>query len=178
VTEVAWGGAKWVADTGEDRYRRSVYTFRKRTAPFAMYDAFDAPSGESCLARRDVSNTPLQALTLLNDTMFVEAAQALGQSLAARTGSDEDRVEYAVRRVLNRPPAPEELQPFLRFVARQRERFAQGELDATAISGRSSAHPQAQPASGAGVPASHVEDAVWTTLARALFSLDETITRK
>ena len=62
VTEVAYGGAAWPTSQGQDRYRRSLYTFTKRTAPFAMFNTFDAPTGESCLARRDTSHTTLQAL--------------------------------------------------------------------------------------------------------------------
>ncbi len=77
VTAAAYGGARWKASQGESRYRRSLYTFMKRTAPFAAYLAFDGPTGEQCLPRRDRSNTPIQALTLLNDEMFIEAARAL-----------------------------------------------------------------------------------------------------
>ena len=84
VTEAAYGNPKWNVDTGENRYRRSVYTFMKRTAPFALYSNFDAPTGEACLARRDVSNTPLQALALLNDVVFLDASRALGHTLAAQ----------------------------------------------------------------------------------------------
>ncbi|MDB6033158.1 MAG: Planctomycete cytochrome, partial [Verrucomicrobiales bacterium] len=75
VTEVAYGSPAWETSTGEDRYRRSLYTFQKRSAPFAMFNTFDAPSGEVCLARRESSNTPLQALALLNDVAFVEVAR-------------------------------------------------------------------------------------------------------
>ncbi|MFP6900504.1 MAG: DUF1549 and DUF1553 domain-containing protein, partial [Opitutales bacterium] len=77
VTAVAYGATKWNVSKGENRYRRSLYTFSKRTAPFAAFTIFDASSGEGCLARRNRSNTPLQALTLLNDAMFVELAQYL-----------------------------------------------------------------------------------------------------
>ncbi len=80
TTEGAYGQLQWKVSDGPDRYRRGLYTFSKRTAPFAMFATFDAPSGEVCVARRDVSNTPLQALTLLNDPAFTEAAQALGAS--------------------------------------------------------------------------------------------------
>ena len=76
----------WKVSPGGDRYRRGLYTFSKRTAPYAMFTTFDAPSGEVCVARREVSNTPLQALTLLNDPVFEEAAQALGRMMAARGG--------------------------------------------------------------------------------------------
>ena len=68
----AFGNKSWNASKGEDRYRRSVYTFIKRTAPFAGFMTFDGTSGENCLAKRDRSNTPLQALTLLNDEMYLD----------------------------------------------------------------------------------------------------------
>src|SRR5262249_15914160 len=70
--EGTYGKLSWTPSQGEDRYRRGLYTFSKRTAPFAMFTTFDGPSGEACVARRDVSNTPLQALTLLNDVVFTE----------------------------------------------------------------------------------------------------------
>ncbi len=82
TTEGTYGGLDWKASPGGNRYRRGLYTFTKRTAPFAMATTFDAPSGEVCVARREVSNTPLQALTLLNDPVFEEAAQALGRLMA------------------------------------------------------------------------------------------------
>ena len=100
---------KWQASAGEDRYRRSLYTFSKRTAPFAMYNTFDAPSGEACVARRDVSNSPLQALTLLNDTVFLEAAEALGKTIAAMDGTDEQKAAALFRRCLIRPPEKDEV---------------------------------------------------------------------
>jgi hypothetical protein len=162
VTEAAYGKPKWSASVGEDRHRRSIYTFIKRTAPFAMYSTFDAPSGEACVARRDVSNTALQALTLLNDVMFVEASQAAGKLIADQSGDDEARMRNAFRRALTRPPSAEDLTDMQAFVAAQRERIARGELDARQI---------------AGSETDAAERAVWTLLARALFSLDEAITR-
>lgn len=163
VTEAAYGAPKWNADTGADRYRRSLYTFSKRTAPFALYSNFDAPTGEACLALRDVSNTPLQALALLNDVTFTESAQALGRMLAAGQGSIEDSVRTGFRRCLTRPPTNDEVALLAKFFIAQKERFANGELDATAIAGDGSGDVN--------------ERAAWTALARALLNLDEMVTK-
>ena len=88
TAEGAYGALGWKPSEGLDRYRRGLYTFSKRTAPFAMFTTFDAPSGEACVARREPSNTPLQALTLLNDAALIECAQALGRAcgVAGRVG--------------------------------------------------------------------------------------------
>ncbi len=163
VTEVAYGGSGWPTSSGEDRYRRSLYTFMKRTAPFAMFNTFDAPTGESCVARRDVSNTPLQALTLLNDLFFVEVSQAMGKMLASREGSVEARIHHAFRRCLTRPPTKDEVVMLVNFFEAQKQRFASGQLDATLIAGEGSENI--------------TERAAWTALARAILNLDEMITK-
>lgn len=124
TTEGSYGALTWNASQGDDRYRRSLYTFSKRTAPFAMYQTFDAPSGEACVPRRDLSNTPLQALTLLNDEMLVEAAQALGK---VSDGSDADRIVQIFRRCLTRPPRPHEVAAMTAFVHKQRVRYPDNE---------------------------------------------------
>ncbi|TWU60658.1 Planctomycete cytochrome C [Rubripirellula tenax] len=98
----------WQASEGEDRYRRSVYTYQKRTAPFEMFTTFDAGSGEACLARRDVSNTPLQALTLMNDPMFVEIAQAYGKRMAAVEGDLNSKIDEGFRWLMTRLPTDTE----------------------------------------------------------------------
>ncbi|MDB6041104.1 MAG: Planctomycete cytochrome [Verrucomicrobiales bacterium] len=163
VTEVAYGNPSWPTSTGEDRYRRSVYTYSKRTAPFAMFNTFDAPTGESCVARRDISDTPLQALTLLNDVLFVEVSQEMGRMLASREGTVESRIIYAFRRCLTRPPTDEEVAMLVRFFAAQKSRFSAGGLDAKTVAGE-----------GEGA----LEDrAAWTALARGLLNLDEMITK-
>ena len=163
VMEAAWGRPKWQTSQGDDRYRRSVYTFQKRTAPFAMFNTFDAPSGEACVARRNASNTALQALTLLNDVMFTEAAQAMGKMLTDLDGNDADRIRYGFRRMLTRNPTAEELDQLATFVAKQRKRLMNDEIDAEKIAGSNGINL--------------TEQAVWVTLARALFSLDESVTR-
>ena len=136
TTEAPTAPLHWNVSTGEDRYRRSLYTFTKRTAPFAMFATFDAPSGEACVARREVSNTPLQALTLLNDPVFVEAAQALGRTHCGATRSDASDDRRASGTVPPLPDAPAETEELsvivaVQFAAQQRRRFARRkELDA------------------------------------------------
>ncbi len=102
TTEGSYGALQWNVSTGEDRFRRGIYTFAKRTAPFAMAATFDAPSGEACVARRESSTTPLQALTLLNDITVLEAARSLGAQLAIMP--TRERVESMFMRTLCRPP--------------------------------------------------------------------------
>jgi hypothetical protein len=153
----------WKVSPATDRYRRGLYTFSKRTAPFAMLNTFDAPSGEACVARREVSNTPLQALTLLNDPAFFEAAQALGREAAEDRSPDEARATRLFRRCLTRPPQPDELALLVKFYRDQRQRFRDPKLNARALAGP-----------GFGDPA---ERAAWTATARALLNLDEVITK-
>jgi hypothetical protein len=169
VTESAYGSPKWNPSDGEDRYRRSVYTYQKRTAPFAMFATFDAPSGEACVARRDVSNTALQALTLLNDEMFLEAARALGTALTATGDGDLDRIRRVFDQVLTRQPSNIERSRLLAFVESQRAR-----LKVEQAAARKSA---TSPAEKSHADDNAVELAVWTSVARALFSLDETLTK-
>jgi hypothetical protein len=161
-TEGAYGPLEWKTSQGGDRYRRGLYTFMKRTAPYAMFATFDAPSGESCLARREVSNTPLQALTLLNDTVFFEAAQALGRMAAENRGSVEERAQMVFRRCLTRPPYDRELQGLTGFYHRQLERFKNGELDAAEVAGPGEGDVH--------------QRAAWSALARVVLNLDETVT--
>ena len=105
----------WTASEGVDRFRRSVYTYQKRTAPFAMFTTFDATSGEACVARRDTSNTPLQALTLMNDPMFLEIAEAFGQRMAAVEGDAGTKISAGFRRLLTRSPTASELELLVEF---------------------------------------------------------------
>jgi hypothetical protein len=164
VTETAYGGAGWDANTGEDRYRRALYTFAKRSAPFAAVTTFDAPSGEACIARRDFTNTPLQSLTLLNDPAFIEAAQAMGRLAAAEPGDDRSRLTHVFRRCLTRTPHETEIAVLLALLDDTRARLARGELTAADIASPEGAEPVA-------------ERAAWSVVARALLNLDETITK-
>jgi hypothetical protein len=164
TTEGTYGALPWKASTGEDRFRRSLYTFSKRTAPFAMYNTFDAPTGEECIALREVSDTPLQALTLLNDTMFMEAAQALGRTIADEQGTDEQKAAEAFRRCLTREPDADEIAMLSSFAKNARERFKVKEEDPAKLAGDGKDDP--------------VERATWTAVARAIMNLDEAVTKE
>jgi hypothetical protein len=159
TTEGAYGALQWKVGEGPDRYRRGLYTFMKRTTPYAMSSTFDGPSGEVCVPRREVSNTPLQALTLLDDPVFVEAAQALGRRMAFETGSVRVRTAKLYRRCLTHFPGDEELALLVRFYENQRTRFGHG-------------------AAVVGTPATVVaEQAAWAALARSLLNVDEMVTK-
>ena len=194
ITEVAFGSPRWDVSSGEDRYRRSLYTMIKRTAPFAMISTFDGPSGEACIAKRDRSNTPLQALTLLNDVMFVDLAHAAAVGLLkseqaaseqaaseqaaseqaasedAAVATDSNRVIQLFRQVLTRRPDAQELKYLLSFVETRRQEFTRSPDLASELLKQSSVDTQQ-------VTDSAIEQAVWLTTARALFALDETVTR-
>ena len=118
------GEAPYVQDKGAPLYRRSLYVYRKRTVPHPIMATFDAPSGEVCQVKRPRTNTPLQALELLNDMTYVEAARHLAQQ-AIKDGGDSDsqRLVYAFRRALGRLPSNAELQFLLRGLGRYTETF-------------------------------------------------------
>jgi len=173
VTALAYGGMKWKPSQGGARYRRSLYTFSKRTAPFAAYAVYDAPSGENCVVRRTRGNTPLQSLTLLNDPMYVEMAQALASLATASAHSAKDRATFIFRRLLTRPPGAAELQTILQYQRQQLQRLRTGGLQPGAITGAKAAG-----AKPAGAKATRAELASWVLVARSLMNLDETITRE
>jgi hypothetical protein len=147
-----------------DQTKSDTYTFLKRSIPYAMFSTFDGAAGETCLARRDSSNTPLQALTMLNDLVVVEAAQALGRSIAESPGSVEERMTLLFRRCLVRPPTKDERQALIAFYERQSDRLKTGKLNGPTI---------------AGGPNGDVgQRAAWTLVARVLLNLDEMITKE
>jgi hypothetical protein len=154
----AFGNQNWAVSKGDDRYRRSIYTFIKRTAPFAGYMTFDGSSGENCLARRNRSNTPLQALTLLNDEMFLELARAAGKDVHTQ----DDVIGLLFRRFLTRPPTEAERHTLQAYLDQQLARLRDGKLKP----GEIAADKQATP-----------EWAGSVLLARAIMNLDEAITK-
>jgi hypothetical protein len=163
TTEGAYGQLAWRVSPGLDRYRRGLYTFSKRTAPFAMFNTFDSPSGEVCVAKRESSNTPLQALTLLNDQAIWEAAQHLGARMSAEKGDVSERARRLFRRILVRAPTAREEAMIVKFFEAQMTRFTARPADAASVAG---------PGKG-----NATERAAWAALARVLFNLDECVVK-
>ena len=157
--------------TGDRLYRRSLYSFWRRTIHPPGMEVFDAPSREVCTSRRERTNTPLQALTLMNDVTYVEAARALAQRLIREGGStDEDRVEFGFRLVTSRRPEPAEIEVLRRGLQRHRSAYeADPEAAAKLVKvGESASGPEMDA----------VELAAHTALANGLLNLDETIHRE
>lgn len=119
VTAIAYGNTSWPTSTGGNQYRRSLYTFQKRTAPFAALTVFDAPTREACTARRRRSDTPLQALTLLNDEMFMELARHLSERTYNKQQPAEEIATALFRAVLVRPPTAAEQTAMQAFYQQQ-----------------------------------------------------------
>ena len=117
-------GKSYNQSKGEGLYRRSLYTFWRRTMPPPSMTTFDAPSREFCLARREVTITPMQALVLLNDPQFLEAARVLAVELIGSGGTDEEQIRRAFVRLLSRAPTAPELAHLVRLRADQRALFA------------------------------------------------------
>ncbi|MFK7770336.1 MAG: PSD1 and planctomycete cytochrome C domain-containing protein [Mariniblastus sp.] len=187
VTVLAYGNRKWNADKGENRFRRSVYTFRKRAAPFAAYTVFDAPTGETCVAKRNRSNTPLQALTVLNDEMFLEMAQAIAKSTVEKNfDSAEAKIKFIFRQFLIRAPTDDELASLQGFFSEQEKRLAsaddvveKGQNDKAKIAkGQNSIVEKLDPSKIAGSENATAELAALTMLARVVMNLDEALTKR
>jgi mono/diheme cytochrome c family protein len=125
VWDIPYSNDKWVPSEGEDRYRRSVYTFARRSAPYPSLMTYDSPSREFCTVRRVRTNTPLQALTSLNDPYFFLAARALAKRLDTAGGATvAERIDFGYRLVVARPPTPSELINVTEFYNRQLKAYA------------------------------------------------------
>ena len=160
----------YLASTGDQQYRRGVYAHWQRTFLNPMLANFDAPSREECTASRPVSNTPQQALTLLNDPAFVEASRGFAERLLRlEPREDSARIRQAFELALARPPKSSELNSLTGFLARQRAASGRDPASASRFL-RVGAHPVPP---GADEP----ELAAWTELARVILNLQETVTR-
>jgi mono/diheme cytochrome c family protein len=170
----SYGDFPWTSETGDERYRRAVYTFRRRSTPFPSLLVFDAPVGDFSCVRRQRSNTPLQALTTLNEPMFMEAAQALAlRTLRDGGASDADKLAFAFRRCTARVPTRDEQAELLALLAKQEQRFTGKDTDAWLLATADPKSPPALPAA-----ASPAKLAAWTAVSRVLLNLDETITKE
>jgi hypothetical protein len=164
---------RWEMSKGEDRYRRALYTFIRRTAPYPGLTVFDAPSREFCTARRVRTNTPLQALTTLNDPVFFEAAQALAaRTLKEAPAAAADRAAYAFRLCTARRPKSPEIAPIVAFEEQQLARFRGNPDAARAVAG------EARAGAGGAAKSDPAELAAWTMVANVLLNLDETLTKE
>jgi mono/diheme cytochrome c family protein len=170
VWQVVYSGDKWITSKGEDKYRRGLYTFWRRTAPHPAMVSFDAPSREFCVLRRNRSNTPLQALTTLNDPAAIEAAQSIARKVAAKTDADtQSRAAFAFRLILCRAPEPREVERLVKLFESERNHYAQ---DAKAADKMANSELGKAPAG-----LSDADLAAWTVVANVLLNLDEAITK-
>jgi hypothetical protein len=164
VWDLPYNDDTWKMSQREDRYRRGLYTFVRRTSPYPSMSVFDAPSREVCTVRRVRTNTPLQALTALNDPVFFEAAQALASRILQQAGpAPADRATLAFRLCTGRKPKPNEMQEILQSYDQSLEIFRQ--------------HPELV-AKVDGAAAKDSDAAAWTIVSNSLLNLDETVTKE
>ncbi|NOX55671.1 MAG: DUF1553 domain-containing protein, partial [Planctomycetes bacterium] len=164
------GQRKWPTSQGEDRYRRALYTFWRRTVPYPSLATFDMPSREMCTIRRPRTNTPLQAFVTLNDPTFFEAAQALARRIVSQGGTTiEERLRFALRLCLCRPPTDEEVAALRRLYRSEREHYGGRPQEALATT----TEPLG-PLPDGWDPA---ELAAWTIVANVLLNLDAVLTK-
>ena len=158
----------WQSDTGESQYRRGLYTWWQRSFLHPSMLAFDAPSREECVAERNRSNIPQQALVLLNDPTFVESARALAASSVGKASGVEARLDWMFRKVLQRVASPLERKTLTELVVRHQAGFAANRAAAKDVL----AVGQATPPEG-----DESDIAAWTSVARVLLNLHETVSR-
>lgn len=160
-------GIDWETSKGEDQYRRALYTTWRRSNPYPSMATFDAPNREVCTVRRERSNTPLQALVTLNDPVYLEAAQALGQRVMQGGKTTQERLRYGFRLCLARPPSTAELTKVTHLLEAARERFAKEPEKATAFAGKKV---------NEGTPVA--DAAAWTVIGNVLLNLDEMLMKR
>ncbi len=164
-----WTAQEYTQSHGADLYRRTMYTFWKRTCPPPQLATFDAPDRETCTVRRARTNTPLQALVLMNDPTYVEASRKLAERIMLEGGATtESRITFAFRLATSRPPTPRELAVLRRIHDQQLARFRGDEPSALKLLavGESPRNEQLAPA----------DLAAWTMVANTILNLDENVT--
>jgi hypothetical protein len=168
IWDIPYSSEKWTTSEGEDRYRRGLYVFIRRSATYPSFMTFDASSREHTTVRRVRTNTPLQALTTLNDEAYFEAARALAARVLKETTTGETaRAIYAFRLVATRTPQKAEVERVLASYQRQLEHFKNDRADAMkTIKGYEVTDIDA------------AEQAAWTLVANALLNIDEALTKE
>ncbi len=168
----AFGGATdWETSPGEDKVRRALYTFWRRTTPYPSMVTFDAPGRNVCSVNRPRTNTPLQALVTLNDPVYVEAAQALARRMVREGGPGvSDRARYGFRLCLARPPRPEELRRLTELYERARAKYAASPKEAAQLA--------TQPIGPLPPGMDPVEVAAWTVVGNVMLNLDEMFAKR
>ncbi len=165
-----YSGDKWAVASDGNQYRRGLYTFWRRTAPFAAFMAFDAPSREVACERRPRTNTPLQALATLNDKGFVDCSAALARRMLTEAKGERDQAAFGFRCCVSRRPSDRELNQLLALFRASLEKYRQDPAAAKALASAGSfAIPPGTDAA---------EVAAWTVVANVLLNLDETITKE
>ncbi len=171
VWQMVYSGDKWETSKGEDKYRRGLYTFWRRTSPYPSMVSFDAPSGEFCVVRRTRSNTPLQALTLLNDPVYLECAQALAKRMLSEGGATaEQRAAFGLRACLAREPKKGEAKQLATLAEKQLARYREDAESAAKFVKFAGADPKEKTDSA--------ELAAWTVVANVLLNLDEFVMKQ
>jgi hypothetical protein len=154
IWNMPYNSDRWTTSTGEDRYRRSLYTFWRRTSPYPSFMTFDATSREFCTVRRVRTNTPLQALTLLNDPAAFEAAGALADRMIKAGADARARAAFGIKLVLSRPATDGELSRLVSLYEQERAHYAaRGSADTA-------------------------ERSAWTMVGNVLMNLDEAVTKQ
>jgi mono/diheme cytochrome c family protein len=165
-----YSGAKWIPSTGENRYRRGLYTFLRRTSPYPAMMTFDATSREVCTVRRVRTNTPLQSLTLLNDETSMDMARALVTRMFAEAGGEtKAQMEYGFRLCTSRRPNAAETERLMSLYQQQIAHYSLNNADAAKL-----VHELRSVSGKVKLP----ELAAWTVIANVLLNLDETLTKQ
>jgi hypothetical protein len=169
--QAAFNGERtWATSKGEDRYRRGLYTFWRRTIPYPSMAAFDAPSRETCAINRVRSNTPVQAFVTLNDPVYVEAAQALARRIVREGGgTPEERARFVLRLCLVRTPAAEQVAKLLELYQSELDHYRQAPAEAVKLA----TDPLGPVPSGMQAD----ELAAWTVVANVVLNLDGVLTK-
>ncbi len=161
--ESPWSGESWKTSNGEDKHRRAIYTFWKRTSPYPSMMSFDAPSREFCQSRRIRTNTPLQALVTLNDPAYIEAAQELAKTMMKKGKSPQEQIQAGFNLIMMRNIDERELQILTKLYRQTEQQYRKNPVEAYKFFGRSDTSPAL---------------AAMAVTANAMLNLDEIVTKE